>query len=373
MPQNLKALTSLRFFAAGWVVLFRYWPSLGVASPLVIAKGYLGVELFFVLSGFILCHVYLEKFGERRFSYREFLWVRLARIYPVHLATLAGLGLLIAAATLAGLKAGDKLVVWSSLPAQITLTQAWGLAPLGGWNHPSWSISAEWFAYLAFPIFAWTAWRLRSRPGLAVVLALGLIAWLYPLFERLAGFPLTEATTAWGALRIVPCFALGCAVYLLWRARPLAKGPSAAIAAVACLLAILAAARFSAPEALYVALFGGLIYSLAGLASAGSSLLTAPVFVYLGEVSYSIYMVCVPWQLAFENAAHKLFGLSGQGLPLALWLVLIVGIIPAAMAVHHLIERPARVAMRRHRWWLGRRGASTGAPTPQLVSSPAPR
>jgi peptidoglycan/LPS O-acetylase OafA/YrhL len=350
MPQNLKALTSLRFFAASWVVLFRFWPSLGAgASPALISKGYLGVELFFVLSGFILCHVYLEKFGEGRFRYREFLWIRLARIYPVHLATLAGLGLVVAAATLARVHAGDKLVIWSSLPAQLTMTQAWGLAPLGGWNHPAWSISAEWFAYLAFPLFAWAAWRLRSRPRFALALALILIAGLYPAFERLAGFRLTDATTAWGALRIVPCFTLGCAVFLAWRAHPLTGRVAATAAAAAALLGIVAAARLGAPEPFYVVLFGSLIYALASLASARASILTTPLFVYLGEVSYSIYMVCVPWQLVFENGAHKVLGIPGETLPPLLWLLLVVGIVPAAMALHHLVERPARAAMR-GRW-----------------------
>ena len=51
MPVNLKQLTSMRFFAAVWVTLYHYWPSLSPTMPGVVAKGYLGVELFFVLSG----------------------------------------------------------------------------------------------------------------------------------------------------------------------------------------------------------------------------------------------------------------------------------------------------------------------------------
>lgn len=49
-----------------WVVAYHFWPNLGLAPPAIIAKGCLGVELFFVLSGFILCHVYLESFGRGR-------------------------------------------------------------------------------------------------------------------------------------------------------------------------------------------------------------------------------------------------------------------------------------------------------------------
>jgi peptidoglycan/LPS O-acetylase OafA/YrhL len=348
MPQNLKALTALRFIAAMWVVSFDYWHDLTAVTPRLVGKGYLGVELFFVLSGFILSHVYLQGFGARSFRYADFLWARLARVYPVHLVTLLGMAALVGGATLLGIQAGDKALVWSSLPAQLTLTQAWGLGLHGGWNHPSWSISAEWFAYLTFPAFAWAAWRLRRRPGLALLLALVLVAALETGFERLAGFPLTQATIAWGALRIVPCFALGCAVYLLWSERPILRPSVATAGAAASLAAILLVSQAGAPDAVAIALFGGLIYSLAGLASAGSRLLTAAPLVYLGEVSFAVYMVCIPWQLVFEKAAHRVFGLPEGPMPPALWLAMFAGVIPAAMVLHHLVERPARDAMRRH-------------------------
>ena len=109
MPQNLKQITSVRFFAAMWVVAYHFWPSLNPILPALVSRGYLGVELFFVLSGFILSHVYLESFGERRFRYPDFLWARLSRIYPVHLATLAGLGLLVGAAAWLGLRSVSHL------------------------------------------------------------------------------------------------------------------------------------------------------------------------------------------------------------------------------------------------------------------------
>jgi hypothetical protein len=221
MPQDLKPLTSVRFFAAMWVTLFDYWPSLGATSPALVGKGYLGVDLFFTLSGFILCHVYLTGFGERRFKYAEFLWARLSRIYPVHLVTILGLGVMATGALALGLHSGAKVLVWPSLIPHLLLLNGWGLAPLGGWNHPSWSISAEWFAYLAFPAFAAVAWKLRRRPIAAVAAACLLIVVLQEAFLRLAGFPLTRAAIQWGALRIAPCFALGCAVNLLWRAKPL--------------------------------------------------------------------------------------------------------------------------------------------------------
>lgn len=359
MPLNLKSLTSLRFFAAMWVVAYHFWPNLGLAMPAVIAKGYLGVELFFVLSGFILCHVYLENFGQGRFDYREFLWARLARIYPVHLAVLLGLMLLIATAAMMGVSAGDKLLIWPSLPAQLTLTQAWGLSPLGGWNHPSWSISAEWFAYLSFPVFAFVAWRLINRPRLALVLAVGLVLALNIGFQAVAGFSLTKATLLWGALRIVPCFALGCAVWLAWRANLVVGTSSGLGLTLMALSGIVAAALLQAPDCVAVALFGALILGLAATSSAGSSFLAQGALVYLGEVSFAVYMVCIPWESVFTQGLGKVIGLEPSHLPISLWLVLYVGVIPVAMVLHHAVERPMRTLMRRHGPPFGRARAAT--------------
>ena len=114
-PNHIKPLTSLRFLAAMWVVIYAFWPDLGLGFvPNLVAKGYLGVELFFVLSGFILCHVYLQAFGEKRAHYGGFLWARLARVYPLHLVTLAGMIGLGVAATVAGLTVSDSLLDWRS-------------------------------------------------------------------------------------------------------------------------------------------------------------------------------------------------------------------------------------------------------------------
>ncbi len=343
---NIKPLTALRFFAAFWVVMFHYWPNLAVGfTPAVATKGYLGVEAFFTLSGFILCHVYLQGFGQGRFRYGDFLWNRFARVYPLHLATLAGVGLMAAVASLAGIVVGHNIVSWEALPANLLLVHAWGFAPVSGWNHASWSISAEWFAYLSFPAFAFVAWRLRRRPFVAVALALAFIAVLYPAFERLAGFPLTAATIQWGALRIVPCFAYGCALHALWRSGAI-PGRLAAPGALVMGALVLGAVHLGAPDPVIVAVLGGLILMLASLAATGSTFASQSTFVYLGEISYSTYMICIPWKIVSVNAATKVLGIEGEQLPLLIWLGIVAALIPLSAASYHLIEKPAREHMK---------------------------
>ncbi len=340
---HLKPLTSLRFFAAMWVVLYSYWPKLdAAASPRLFEKGYLGVELFFVLSGFILCHVYLQAFGTGRFKYGAFLWNRLARIYPMHLATLAAVAGIGIAGAVAGLSVDPGMTDWASLPANLLLVHAWGFAPSAAFNHPSWSISAEWFAYLSFPAFAWAAWRLRERPWIAVGLAWLLIAVLYPLFQSLTGFSLTEATIRWGALRIAPCFAYGCAIHALWRSEVLKSVPAAGIGAAISGIGVLAAAQLGAPDPVILAIFGVLILCLAGLSSLGAP----AALVYLGEISYSTYMLAAPWMIVFVNAAAIALNLPDEKLPLWLWLIFITAIVPLSALSYHLVEKPCRARMK---------------------------
>lgn len=366
-PEDLRPLTSLRFVAALWVVLFDYWPLLAARRPAPLERGRLGVELFFVLSGFILCHVHLQPFGEGRLRPRDFLWSRLARVYPTHLATLAGFGGLALLATALGSPSGENVLRWSSLPGELTLTHAWGFAPAAGWNHPSWSISAEWFAYLAFPVFAAAAWRLRRRPLLATAGTAAAALLLYAAFQRVEGFPLTLATTRFGWLRITPCFAYGCALHLMWRAWRGRVGPErrrlvlAAAAGATALLA--AAATFGAPDGAVVLAAGALILALAFLPAAGSRLMGGRALVHLGEASFALYMVAVPWQVTYQNLAAKLLHLEGDLLPPVVWAGLVAGLLPVALGVHHLIERPARA-------WMRRRGAPFAGRRPALRERP---
>src|SRR5262249_48688850 len=147
------------------------------------ARGYLGVDFFFVLSGFIITHVYLANLAHpTAAATRVFLWHRFVRIYPVHVAVLAGLMVLLAIGRVAGIPLNNP-EDWSSadLLWNLTLLHAWGFVDHPSWNVPSWSISAEWFAYLLFPLLAPALMWLsdRSTALLAAVAALAATAVLF--------------------------------------------------------------------------------------------------------------------------------------------------------------------------------------------------
>lgn len=341
---NIRPLTSLRFFAAVWVILYSYWSALEGAIPIgIIEKGYLGVDLFFILSGFILSHVYMTSLGEGRFRYGSFIVNRLARVYPLHLATLCFAILLWGAATLKGMSVDKNLVNWPSLPAHLFLVQAWGLAPEASFNHPSWSISAEWFAYLLFPIFGTVAWSMRARPWLAVGLSVTFLVSLYMIFEAFMGFKLTSATVFWGGLRIVPTFMLGCALYLVWRSGKLTL-QVALMGAAASSLIVIAAASWLKIDALIVPMLGLMLLCVSRFGNGG--VMGNRVLVYLGEVSFAMYMVYVPWKWVYLNAMGIVLGTGDAPLPLLWWAVGLIAIVPVAMLGHHIVELPMRHVVR---------------------------
>jgi peptidoglycan/LPS O-acetylase OafA/YrhL len=149
-------LTGVRALAALLVLAMHTEQNVpaGVESILAfVARGYLGVDFFFVLSGYIITHVYFASLASPHSgAVRIFLWHRFIRLYPVHITVLAGLVATVSLAGAAGYVLNNPQEwQWNDLLWQLTLLQAWGVTQSPGWNVPAWSISAEWFAYLLFP------------------------------------------------------------------------------------------------------------------------------------------------------------------------------------------------------------------------------
>ncbi len=182
----LANLTPLRGIAALIVLLFHFdlfWggPFAGTLfatdTTLFIKKGYLLVDFFFVLSGFIMCHVYGASFlsSVSRSGFWQFMKARFARIYPLHIFTLLWAILLFAAILYTNFPLNDReksvFNGWA-IPAHVVMLQAMGVYPGYTWNAPSWTISVEWWMYVLFPFLYGPVSRLTNWGRVAVLAGL---------------------------------------------------------------------------------------------------------------------------------------------------------------------------------------------------------
>ncbi|MEI6623086.1 MAG: acyltransferase [Actinomycetes bacterium] len=379
----IRQLTGVRFFAAFWVLLYHYQPAMataGVLTPVVhevVRVGSLGVDLFFTLSGFILTYTYLTRLGPalKGPAAGNFLWLRLARIYPVHFVMLNVSILALVAGSLAG-STDPAAKTWLNpleYVKQLLLIQEWGPNPTRGYNFVAWSLSMEWLAYLLFPLMALVFWRLRDRLPAWALAVVGLLC-LTPLLT--IGFtansdPLHDPflTGGWNStFRILTEFVAGGFIYLAVRRLTESGGPSAAVqrgalvvswaipplvVAVSIALGNIASLQWpglpnEAPK-LYVAIIPLLVIWIGALAlttRGPASLLSHRWVVLGGFISYSLYMVHIVWYGLWRQGM-KVIGINGG----PLYLISLIGLIVIAVVLAYLmwrfVEEPAREWMRR--------------------------
>lgn len=358
-PADLPALTGVRFLLAAGVAFFHYhlvWDVPDMAYTSLVERARLGLDVFFILSGFILAHVYLRQVGEGRYSHRRFLMARIARIYPMHLAALALFVAMVLVGMVLGAEVDRSALPWSDLWRAAAMVQAWSPDPRANqWNGPSWSLSAEWFAYLAFPAFAWLGMRLQRRPLLLLAVAAALFVSLDALYVAAYGRILPRAEEGLGILRIVPEFLFGVGLYRFGeRLRPGRLGAVGFAAASGAVF--IALMHVGADDRLIVAAAGPLVLSLALLSKAGAdAALGRPWLLLAGEASYALYLLHMPILIAWRQAAQLLTDRPSAA-PMALAEVLAVFALTllAAIAAHLLWERPAREWIRRRAEGVGR-------------------
>ena len=340
MKGELRALTSVRGIAAWLVVFFHIRKSidgLPEAAMTVLAKGYLAVDFFFLLSGFVIWMSYGERIRTGGFgAVPGFLQRRVARIWPLHLFMLGFAVALALALAATGREA--QHFPWPELPLHVLLLQNWGFTETLAWNDPAWSISCELGAYLLFPLLALGIdWR--RVPSWGVIAAIGaLLALLHAIFAARGATALGQEIPSLGLIRCVLEFACGSAVgalWLRWRDQWRAPAVLSGLAAAAFLAGWWAglAETFAVPAG-----FAALLLALAlTSARAGNPLEAAPLH-YLGEISYATYLAHYLLWFAFKLALVS--DARAVGWPLiALFLLLVLA---ASAALYHWVERPAQ-------------------------------
>lgn len=345
----IHALTGLRAVAAGWVVLFHIRddvltlaPALHPLEP-VLAAGYLGVDVFFVLSGFVLAYTYGERL--RRPGVREvrgFLQNRVARVWPAHVVTLH-LDLLQAAVigTLGVTDGGHRRTV-SAYVQNLTMTQTWW-NDRPSFNGPSWSISAEWAAYLLCPLLLLLLARV-GRARAALVAAGSAYALMLVVLALWAG-PDGNVPHA-GMLRVAAEFVAGVLLLRVHQHRPAWLGRLTLPLALAVVVALLLVPAMR-PHYWVAPALGLLVLLVACDTGPLGRLLATRPLVAAGEASYSLYLthwlmtpalhaVVEPRAVAGSPWALRLLVLAGYAVALAV----------AAVALRRLVEVPGRRLLR---------------------------
>jgi peptidoglycan/LPS O-acetylase OafA/YrhL len=326
-PAEIRALSGARALPPLILVLYHFCEGHGYRGlkwfDVPVGKGYLWVEFFFALSGFILIHVYGSRAREfwRGRAFVPFLQARLARLYPLHLAMLLAILFLMwtmnELADLGGYvsffnQPYHPMNTWPSFVANLFLVQAWNLFPYLTWNGASWFVSVEFLLCLLFPIYAILS-RGRWWVGVAMIGA-GLVA--LNTMAQTSGHGL-DITFHNGVFRGMAGFAVGVGLAMLYRQATqagAAKLPEWFYSAVQ--LAVLAYfywATFDTgwshtPKDIWFALaLYLLIFAIAFDRGFLARAFAARPMLKLGEWSYAIYMGQTFWLQAIHYFEQRVY------------------------------------------------------------------
>lgn len=332
--REIKSLTGLRGFAALWVCIYHYSPDKNFGALTQLAgAGHLGVPIFFVLSGFIMAYVYGEKFASGQQGYGQFLGLRMARIYPLHLVTWLAVGASIAL----GYRAAGPHDTASTFASGLVLLHAWGFTPAISWNEPAWSISTELFAYLLFPFFAGRLARASSLVA-GLIVASAVLAFSTPALNLLPA-PLNFQAGG-GVLYWFLLFCAGAALYRLAETSRLDVRSHDALT-LAGLALLLIPAGMGVTNWGFVAFASMLV--IAGLwkdAGLSRAVFGNRVAVWLGDVSLAFYLAHLAMVHAWVYVlGHYVAGVYWFQIPLA---VQVGSSLLVATVLHYAVERPAR-------------------------------
>jgi len=350
--EHLEPLTGLRGLAALWVVVFHtcfgevngYLPGLhekiywGIGRNVVV-QGVYAVDIFFILSGYILTYVHRQEFNVtlKWLDIWNFYLLRLARIYPVHFLVVV----LLIGAHGTGIW-NQKVLAGEDMLLSFFLFNMWSDPSI---NTPAWSVSAEWFAYLGFPFIALILFRMQ-RLSIQWFLAIGCMVF-YPL--AVMYFEWTwEWHFGWVALfRVLNGFILGCVMYAIQEQclefRTLSSSSRWSAFLVGMFFFFLV---FGLPIIFVYPLIPFLIVALGKSKSGVARLLSNKLVVVLGTISYSIYMVHYPILEVFRYGLNDVYATLDPSTDQAfLWvnlLVIVMSVVGLSALLYSYVEKPCR-------------------------------
>jgi len=313
-PAEIRALAGARAIPPLILVLYHFCEGHHYRNfkpfDLLVGHGYLWVEFFFALSGFILTYVYGTRVAAfwRGRAYKEFLIARLSRLYPLHLAMLlfilVSMLVLNAIANATGTvsiyqEQYHPIVTWQTFIANLFLVQAWNIFPYLSWNGASWFVSVEFLLCLLFPVYLVLS---RGRWLSAVGLIAAGIAGLATLsFTAQHGLDITFHN---GIFRGMSAFAVGVGMCVLYGETREAASRLPEIAISAFQLAVLVWVGFgifdngwshTSRDIYTVIPMLALVYALSFDRGFAARLFQTRALLKLGEWSFAIYIGQTVW------------------------------------------------------------------------------
>jgi peptidoglycan/LPS O-acetylase OafA/YrhL len=347
MATDIRALTGVRGVAAAVIVLYHFGDVQlyggGNIAYYRIPHGYLPVDLFFMLSGYVIGLTYKDAFGSGSLrNFATFMLKRVARLYPAYLA----IGLLYVAKIAAGLSGQDTLSMFSAsdIVGNLLMMTGWGL-----YIHPlmgvSWAASAEMGSYLLVPLLMLVT--IRRSPlicGLTVVAALAAI-YAVSISGRGSSGPLdvTNGNSFYPMLRAVAGFTLGLAMYRFADVMDRLSTTAQDVLLAAILIAIIVTVSLAAGDRLLYLLFIPLVAVLSRDGRLAQLLFGNALVYRLGIISYSIYLLH-PLFLSFAVRAWRHFGQTEIAYLVASAVCFIVIWLLSELS-YRLIEMPGRKAV----------------------------
>jgi peptidoglycan/LPS O-acetylase OafA/YrhL len=361
--EYLSNLTPLRGIAALLVAVFHFEMAIARFVPakltMFFEKCYLMVDLFFIMSGFIILHVYKDNFAYHIEwnSLRKYIVARFARIYPLHFFSLLLLVILVIVFSPHGTYPNAIENPWA-IPTGFLLLHSYYIHDIYTWNIPSWSISAEWAAYLLFPFMA----LFLSKRKLFALIMLGLfviatyVSIMYFLPRKNYLYPSIpvphnlNVTYDYGFLRGIAGFITGMIVYKLYQ-RPWIKDIfHKDIFAATIIFVLVLALHFAMNDAFCIILFAALVLSFALNNGYFHKYCNNRLAQYIGKISYSIYLMQIflqepfskglrlPGVVGFGRGKQNINFSSGLGYAF-IYLVLLLAI---SSVTYYAIEQPCR-------------------------------
>lgn len=342
MSQHIPALTGIRGVAAVWVVLFHLSQSLqgglgfGDTAPFI-QTGFLGVDLFFILSGAVMYHVHCSDFPRYSFqSHLAFLKLRFARVYPLHAFCLIAFAVAVCFLPDFAKPYRPDAFSFSNFMATLLLVNNWGILHATLWNVPAWSLSAEWLGYLAFPFITVAIGRFVPR-GFELPAALALLATLVGCMLVLKAPDIGQMNKL-GILRMAFEFSAGCLLYKAAGNNDGAPRKWTLVLALAITLACSYHIKYH-----WGALFGLglLVLALCKKGALANLLFGNPVALWLGNISFSLYLSHWPLIQIYQWTGPRV-SINKQ----LLAALLVVVIVLAAMLLFRFVEVPSRRYLR---------------------------